>query len=78
VFCFLEYIGTRSHLRQDPSILAAFADAVVTIQSLGATIVDPADLPSAGEFARSGNETIVLDVDFKVLHFSSTISHTKV
>lgn len=36
------------------------------MRSLGATIVDPADLPSADEIAVSNNETIVLDVDFKV------------
>ncbi|KAJ7481931.1 amidase signature enzyme [Mycena latifolia] len=40
--------------------------ALLTIKSLGATVVDPADLPSADEFVTSNNETIVLDVDFKV------------
>ncbi|KAJ6562367.1 amidase signature domain-containing protein [Mycena capillaripes] len=35
-------------------------------RALGATIVDPADLPSADEFITSKNETMVLDVDFKV------------
>ena len=50
----------------DPSIAVAFENALLTIQSLGATIVDPADLPSAEEIAASGNETFVLDVDFKV------------
>ncbi|RDB28170.1 hypothetical protein Hypma_001534 [Hypsizygus marmoreus] len=44
----------------------AFEQALVIIRGLGATIVDPADLPSANEIARSDNETVVLDVDFKV------------
>lgn len=39
------------------------------MRSLGAIVVDPADLPSADEIAVSNNETIVLDVDFKVNNF---------
>ncbi|KZW00379.1 amidase signature enzyme [Exidia glandulosa HHB12029] len=50
----------------DPSINVAFTKALATIKSLGATVVDPADLPSALEIAQSNNETIVLDVDFKI------------
>ncbi|KAJ7861718.1 amidase signature enzyme [Mycena olivaceomarginata] len=50
----------------DPSIGVAFEEALRTIKGLGATVVDPADLPSADEFVTSNNETIVLDVDFKV------------
>ncbi|KAJ7177615.1 amidase signature enzyme [Mycena filopes] len=50
----------------DPSINVAFEKALLTIKSLGATVVDPADLPSADEFVTSNNETVVLDVDFKV------------
>ncbi|KAJ6449782.1 amidase signature enzyme [Mycena sanguinolenta] len=50
----------------DPSINVAFEEALLTIQSLGATVVDPADLPSAEEFVTSNNETIVLNVDFKI------------
>ncbi|KAJ7091007.1 amidase signature enzyme [Mycena epipterygia] len=50
----------------DPSIGIAFEKALLTIKALGATIVDPADLPSADEFVTSNNETIVLEVDFKV------------
>ncbi|KAJ6469167.1 amidase signature enzyme [Mycena vitilis] len=50
----------------DPSIGAAFEEALLTIQALGATVVDPADLPSAEELVASNNETIVLDVEFKV------------
>lgn len=49
----------------DPSINVAFEKALLTIKALGATIVDPADLPSADDFVTSNNETIVLEVDFK-------------
>ena len=49
---------------------AAFNQALVTLQSLGATIVDPADLPDTATVQRAGtNETFVLDVDFKVSLF---------
>ena len=50
----------------DPSVNVAFEEALNTIRHLGATVIDPADLPSADEIAVSNNETIVLDVDFKV------------
>ncbi|KAJ7594152.1 amidase signature enzyme [Mycena floridula] len=50
----------------DPSINIAFEEALKVMKSLGATIVDPADLPSADEIVASNNETIVLDVDFKI------------
>jgi amidase len=52
----------------DPSVNAAFNVALNTIRALGATIIDPADLPSAEEIAASHNqnETIVLETDFKV------------
>lgn len=50
----------------DPYVNQVFEEALVTLKSLGATIVDPADLPSAYEIYQSNNETIVLDVDFKV------------
>ncbi|PPQ69889.1 hypothetical protein CVT26_014152 [Gymnopilus dilepis] len=56
----------ESNTGNDPSINAAFEQALVTLKTLGATIVDPADLPSAEEIANSGNETVVLDVDFKI------------
>ena len=49
----------------DPSIGVAFEQALGVMKSLGATIVDPADLPSAEEIVISTNETIVLDADFK-------------
>ena len=52
----------------DPFVNTVFDQAVATIRSLGATVVDPADLPSADEIAVSNNETIVLDIDFKVCH----------
>ncbi|KAJ6617066.1 amidase signature enzyme [Mycena sp. CBHHK59/15] len=50
----------------DPSINVAFEQALLTMKALGAVIVDPADLPSAEDIVTSNNETIVLDVDFKV------------
>ena len=37
-----------------------------TMRALGATIVDPADFPDFDELSASNNETIVLNVDFKV------------
>ena len=50
----------------DPSVNVAFEQALEVIKSLGATVVDPADLPSAKETLDSNNERIVLEVDFKV------------
>jgi amidase len=50
----------------DPFVNVVFEQAIATIRSLGATVVDPADLPSADEIVRSNNETVVLDTDFKV------------
>ncbi|KAF8878097.1 amidase signature domain-containing protein [Infundibulicybe gibba] len=50
----------------DPFVNIVFEQALAVIRSLGATVVDPADLPSADEIAISNNETIVLDVDFKI------------
>jgi amidase len=49
-----------------PSIGIAFEKALITLKALGATIVDPADLPSADELVVSRNETIVGRVNFKV------------
>jgi amidase len=51
----------------DPSVNIAFEKALQVIRGLGATVVDPADIPSAEEIIRSDNETIVLDTDFKVM-----------
>jgi amidase len=56
----------NSITRNDPSVNVAFEQALDVIKSLGATVVDPADLPSADEILASNNETIVLDIDFKV------------
>jgi amidase len=50
----------------DPYVNEVFDQALETLKVLGATIVDPADLPSAYEIYESNNETVVLDVDFKV------------
>lgn len=50
----------------DPFVNQVFETALQTIRDLGATVVDPADLPSADEIAVSNNETIVLNTDFKV------------
>jgi amidase len=52
--------------RNDPSINVAFEHALEVIKSLGATVVDPADLPSAEEILTSNGEDIVLETDFKV------------
>ena len=50
----------------NPFVNEVFEQAIRTIESLGATVVDPADLPSAEEILVSKNETIVAAVDFKV------------
>ena len=50
----------------DPFVNQEFEKALDTIRSLGAIVVDPADLPSADEIAVSNNETFVLEVDLKV------------
>ncbi|KAJ7718054.1 amidase signature enzyme [Mycena metata] len=55
-----------SMTENDPSIGVAFEEALITIKALGATVVDPTDLPSADEFITLGTRTRVLNVDFKV------------
>ena len=55
--------------------MAAFNQSLKTMASLGATIVDPADLPSTNEIRASNNETVVLAVDFKVKLFLDCINH---
>ena len=50
----------------DPVVVAAFNASLDTIRALGATVVDPTDFPDFDEFVESNNETIVLNVDFKV------------
>ncbi|TBU57899.1 amidase signature enzyme [Dichomitus squalens] len=52
--------------RTNSNVVAAFNASLDTIRGLGATIVDPADLPDFTELEASNNETIVLDTDFKV------------
>ena len=55
----------------DPYVKASFEDAVETMRGLGATIVDPADLPSAEELAKRSareSEKLVFRVDFKVTY----------
>ncbi|KAJ3571120.1 hypothetical protein NP233_g3954 [Leucocoprinus birnbaumii] len=49
----------------DPFVNIQFQKALEVIQELGATVIDPADMPSAEEIVRSHNETIVFNVDFK-------------
>ena len=50
----------------DPTIVAAFNLSLKNMEKLGATIVDPVDFTGLDEFLVSNNETIVLNVDFKV------------
>ena len=50
----------------DPFVNVVFEQALVTIKSLGATVIDPANMPSADEIANFNNETIVAIIDFKV------------
>lgn len=56
----------ESITKADPSVGVAFAEALQVLQSLGAEIIDPADLPSADEINTSKQEIIVLAVDCKV------------
>ena len=51
--------------------MPVFEAALDTLRKLGATVVDPADLPSAEEIVTSNNENIVLDTDFKVRFIDS-------
>ncbi|KAL0576530.1 hypothetical protein V5O48_005450 [Marasmius crinis-equi] len=53
----------------EPPIATAFEEALETIRGLGATIVDPADLPSAQDILNStseASESLLLLIDFKV------------
>ncbi|KAF8575673.1 amidase signature enzyme [Ramaria rubella] len=50
----------------DENIIAAFNASLEVLKELGATIIDPADLPDAEEMLASNNESTVLSVDFKV------------
>lgn len=50
-----------------PSYMStAFDEALGILGSLGATVVDPADLPSTPEINASGQQHLVLSTDFKV------------
>ena len=49
-----------------PFINEAFEEAIQTIKSLGATVIDPADLPSADYFAQINPELFIFAIDFKV------------
>nr|GFD60722.1 hypothetical protein [Tanacetum cinerariifolium] len=49
-----------------PEINEALNAAIKKMASHGATIVDPADVPSAPDLITSDAEGIVLDTDFKV------------
>ena len=53
----------------DPSVNVAFEQALGVIKSLGATVVDPADLPSADEIMDRNNEHFVSQTNFKVCLF---------
>ncbi|KAG8215943.1 amidase signature enzyme [Butyriboletus roseoflavus] len=50
----------------DPYVNVVFEQALETLKELGATIIDPADLPSAYDIYNSKNETVVLTTDFKI------------
>lgn len=47
----------------NPDVDRAFDQAIAALKDAGATIIDPADLPTAGKFAAA--EGIVLDYEFK-------------
>lgn len=61
----------------DPSVGVAFEEALNVLRSLGATVVDPANLPSAEDISESKHEMLVLEVDCKARfihnHFSPII-----
>ncbi|ESK92785.1 glutamyl-trna amidotransferase subunit a [Moniliophthora roreri MCA 2997] len=54
-----------NHLVHTPQMWAAFDEALNIIEELGATILDPADLPSADELL-SNDMITILSVDFKI------------
>ncbi|KAI0342226.1 amidase signature enzyme [Trametopsis cervina] len=56
----------RQFAGNNAATLAAFNASLEIMRGLGATIVDPAIFPDFAEIRASGNETIVLDTDFKV------------
>jgi len=52
--------------RNDPSVNVTFEQALEVIKSLGAMVVDPADLPSADEIMDQNNEHFVSQTNFKI------------
>jgi amidase len=68
-------IGVPRHVYLDssglePAVLVEFEKALDVLRDLGATVVDPADMPSAEELILSdaGYEDLVLKIDFKASH----------
>ncbi|KAL0581675.1 hypothetical protein V5O48_000378 [Marasmius crinis-equi] len=62
-------VPRKAFLEEDtvePSIMTAFEEALGSIERLGASIVDPADLPSVDEIFVSENETVIVNIDFKI------------
>ena len=55
--------------KADPYVNIVFEQALETIRKLGATVVDPADLPSADALIDFPHEQFVLNTDFKVNFF---------
>lgn len=53
----------------NPAIGVAFETALEVIRSLGATVIDPSDLPSAEELVAATHKSIVLRTDFKVCFY---------
>ncbi|KAF9042010.1 amidase signature enzyme [Hymenopellis radicata] len=51
---------------QGESIVEAFEDALDVLRSLGATVIDPADIPSSHEMRESESEEVTADVEFKI------------
>ena len=46
--------------------MPVFEEALNTLRKLGATVIDPADIPTAEQIVFGDDENFVLDVDFKV------------
>jgi hypothetical protein len=62
------YTAAKSYPIQDLSVMPVFEEALKTLRKLGATIIDPADVPSAEQLLTTAldAEMFVLSVDFKV------------
>ncbi|KAJ3786991.1 amidase signature enzyme [Lentinula aff. detonsa] len=58
------FIDSETH----PVIIAAFEDSLEIMRTMGAIIVDPADLPSADDLIKNGwmDEELICLVDFKI------------